>query len=181
MTPVWKQGIHSKKWRENFPATKIALLFMTQIWIPNICCHYQNQQVPVLIDMCQVHVVPLQEWPHWYRKNTLQLYRSYHYQIQDWTHTMHSLLTSIFIQIVIHPQGQQQSIIWVYCYTILLQVINNYAVANAVWNLHISPIIYSLSVWYDCCHMIPQGTIREVSLSTCLYPVYYTFLRMSCT
>ncbi len=25
---VWKQAIHPKKWRENFPATKIALLFM---------------------------------------------------------------------------------------------------------------------------------------------------------
>ena len=25
---VWKQAIHPKKWRENSPATKIALLFM---------------------------------------------------------------------------------------------------------------------------------------------------------
>ncbi len=25
---VWKQAIHPKKWRENFPASKIAFLFM---------------------------------------------------------------------------------------------------------------------------------------------------------
>ncbi len=37
---IWKQAIIPKKWREHFPGTKIALLFMALMWIPHIC--YSN-------------------------------------------------------------------------------------------------------------------------------------------
>ncbi len=32
-----KQAIIPKKWRENFPTTKFALLFMAWMWIPHMC------------------------------------------------------------------------------------------------------------------------------------------------
>ncbi len=33
---VWRKAIQPKKWRENFPAMKIPLLFMSYMWIPHI-------------------------------------------------------------------------------------------------------------------------------------------------
>ena len=62
---VWKQAIHPKKWRENFPAIKIALLFMAQMWIPHICCFtVMLSRCSKYRELCRTFLVMVQEKIH---------------------------------------------------------------------------------------------------------------------
>ncbi len=68
---------------QKFLTTKITLLLAVIHEIDVVHSPSDHKQTPILIYMYWVHVVPVQDWPELYRKNTVLPYRSYNYQVRD--------------------------------------------------------------------------------------------------